>query len=224
MPTLSEWFAVGGRKGLFMKSKKLWQISLSVFAITSISCGVYFFQQRTKLHKYSIQATELLKLQDQKLFTLIEAYKIKYAFVKSLLPAKSSKKTVINPELIKHVETQLTLLENLKITNQAEFDSFEYTNNVLGQILTSEISKFNRKEKSLFNNLSLIRDLERFDRHIDVVRSNYSHWTFQYHTLKENIEKNVFSKNGPSSVMYFKIDHMIFSKKGLTEVPRSAAL
>ncbi len=207
-----------------MKSKKLWQISLSVFAITSISCGVYFFEQRTKLHKYSNQATELLKLQDQKLFTLIEAYKIKYSFVKSLLPTKSSKKTDINPDLIINLEAQLTLLENLKITNQAEFDSFEYNNNVLGQILASEINKFNNKKNSLFSNLALIRDLERFDRHIDVVRSNYSHWTFQYYTLKENIEKNVFSKNGLSSVMYFKVDHMIFSKKGLTEIPRSAAL
>jgi hypothetical protein len=207
-----------------MKSKKLWQISLSVFAITSISCGVYFYQQRTKLHKYSHQATELLKLQDQKLFTLVEAYKIKYSFVKSLLPAKGTKKTEPSQDLIKSIEKQLTLLENLKITNQAEFDSFEFNNNVLGQILASEINKFNHKEKSLFNNLALIRDLERFDRHIDVVRSNYSHWTFQYYTLKENIEKNMFSKNGLNSVMYFKIDHMIFSKKGLTEVPRSAAL
>ena len=90
--------------------------------------------------------------------------------------------------------------------------------------MISLLKTFVRTYESLVSNLALVRDLERFDRHIDVVRSNYSHWTFQYYTLKENIEKNVFSKNGLSSVMYFKVDHMIFSKKGLTEIPRSAAL
>lgn len=207
-----------------MKSKKLWQISLSIFAITSLICGVYFFQQRNKLHKYSHQATELLKLQDQKLFTLVEAYKIKYSFVKSLLPTKTSKKTELDASLIKKIETQLTLLENMKITNQTEFESFEYSNNVLGQILATEVNKFNLKNNSIFNHVSLIRDLERFDRHIDVVRSNYSHWSFQYYTLKENIEKNVFSKKDLTSVLYFKVDHMIYSQKGLSEIPRSAAL
>lgn len=211
-------------KGFYMKSKKLWKISFSVFAITSISCGIYFFQQRSKLHKYSHQATELLKLQDQKLFTLVEAYKIKYSFVKSLLPTTSSKRADLNISVIKDIETSLNLLENMKITTQAEFDTFEYNNNVLGQILAKEVNKFNQKEKSLFSNLTFIRDLERFDRHIDVVRSNYSHWTFQYQTLIDRIEKNVFSRNELNPVLYFKMDHMIFSQKGVPETPRSAAL
>lgn len=207
-----------------MKTSKLWQISISVFAITSLSCGMYFYHQKHTLGKMSQQADELLSLQDKKLSTLVEAYKLKHSFVKNLILNEKKQKSKTHQQILHTLENILQAQETLKIQNQSEFDTFEMYNNQLGQILVIEINKFSMNQASLFSDLSQVRNVERFDRHIDIVRANYSHWSFQYHTLKSSAEKNLFSKKAFNEVLYFKVDHLILNKKDPQHLSRSAAL
>lgn len=192
--------------------------------VSCISCGIFFFQQKAKFHKLTLQSQKLNQMQDQKIKTLLDSYKLKYAMIKATMSTLENKKQQANLPLFKEINLSISRLETFEITDQTSLDNFETYNNKLNQLLVAEIIKFNTKQKSLFNNISEIRNLERFDKHIDDSRTKYSHWSLEYNKVQEATEKNFFNKASIIKVPFFKIDHLILAKKGLTQASRSAAL
>lgn len=207
-----------------MKTKNLWIISISIFMVSCISCGIYFFQQKVKFNKLTLQSQKLNQMQEQKIKTLLDSYKLKYAMIKATMSTLENKKQQANLPLFKEINLSISRLETFEITDQTSLDNFETYNNKLNQLLVAEIIKFNTKQKSLFNNISEIRNLERFDKHIDDSRTKYSHWSLEYNKVQEATEKNFFNKVSIIKVPFFKVDHLILAKKGLTQTSRSAAL
>lgn len=158
------------------------------------------------------ESTSKLILQEKdNLASLISAYNKKYLWINSVI---QNKQQSVSTNTHKEIIQALDQLNLIKINSQTDLNNFELWNNKLNQILVKEVIKFNSKQKSIFINISQIRDLERYDRHIDFARSQYSSWSYQFYQAKTEMQKSLFSKNSTlAEIPFYEIDHIILKKK-----------
>lgn len=206
-----------------MKKNKLFYKAMLVFLMSSLASTFFLYKEKSKVANLNIKSTQLAREQAQRLQQLRAAYDLKYSFIeKSFLSVNL--KTNSKQEIISSFKSTLTYLENFKIINQTDFDNFEAKNNFLNQIVIKEVIAFNQKKLSLIKTIDQIRALERFDRHIDVTRADYSRWSYQYYSFKKETDKSVFNKKTPDQVLFYKLDHLILEKNSLKEISKSASL
>lgn len=206
-----------------MKKNKLLYTAILVFLISSLASTFFLYKEKTKVISLNIKSTQLAHEQNQRLQQLRSAYSLKYSFIEKVFLAVNIS-TNTKSETVNSLKSTLTYLENFKINSQADFEAFETKNNILNQIIIKEVIAFDQKKPSLIKSIDQIRSLERFDRHIDVTRTDYSRWSFQYYSLKKETDKSVFNKKTSDQVLFYKLDHLILEKNGLKEFSKSAAL
>lgn len=198
-----------------MKTKNLWKYAIAAFIVSTLGCSFFFYIQKKAYTRLEKSAGKLALQEKENLSSLMSAYNKKYYWLNSLIHnSNKANKDTTTAEIYQI----LNQLNSFQIKTQVDLNKFELWNIKLNQALIKEVMKYNSQQKSFFSHISQIRELERYDRHIDFVRTQYSTWSYQYYQAKIEMGKNLFSKNSSvAEVPFFEIDHLIFKKKTVSK-------
>ncbi|MBL7545566.1 MAG: hypothetical protein JNL11_17235 [Bdellovibrionaceae bacterium] len=179
---------------------------VAVFVVISLAGALYFQSIKTKYQSNVENLKNYQALASSKFEKVSNAYVSRNDFLNKLAIASKKNKD------IKEISEKLNELSVVVRQRPLNIPKIESLSSLINQKVVAEIIAFNETKKSLlFSQISQIRALEQYDRYIDLARTEFSDWTFEYANKKKALEKNIFFESNVQDIQHFAVDHVIRS-------------